>query len=183
MKSDFTDKHNQPIPDAPEAAVGIITCDTPEEVILLLKRVHNERDPWSGHYAFPGGRRENEDATIYQTCVREVLEETGISLEENELHRVCELSPAGRNVKSPILVQPYVFRLAECPPVCVEQKEIDTHVWLSVKSFTTVERHRVIEVLPGMYRPVFPMNDYYIWGFTYGLLCRLLGFDSNQIPD
>lgn len=182
MKSDFTDKHHQPILDAPEAAVGIISCDAPEEVILLLKRVHNERDPWSGHYAFPGGKWENGDDTIYRTCIREVYEETGIVLEDTDLHRVCDLTPAGRNVKSPILVQPYVFQLAARPPVSVEQREIDSHVWLSVRSFTQVDTHQVIEVLPGMHRPVFPMNDYYIWGFTYGLLCRLLRLDSRMIP-
>lgn len=165
----------------PEAAVGIITCAVPEPVILLLKRVHNERDPWSGHYAFPGGRKENGDGSIFGTCVREVYEETGIELAESDLNRVCEPTPAGRNVKSPVLVQPYVFELANRPPVTVEQKEIDSHVWLSIKSFTRVENHRIIEVLPGMHRPVFPMNDYYIWGFTYGLLCRLLELDISEI--
>lgn len=184
MQSDFSDKYTQStqsILPVPEAAVGIITCNVPAEVILMLKRVHNDRDPWSGHYAFPGGRREHVDDTIYQTCVREVLEETGISLEPSDLHRVCEPTPAGRNVRSPILVQPYVFQLSACPPVDVEQKEIDSHVWLSVESFRQLENHRIAEVLPGMYRPVFPMIDYYIWGFTYGLLCRLLQVDSSRI--
>lgn len=182
MKSDCTDKQHTAIQPAPEAAVGIITCDFPEQVILLLKRVHNDRDPWSGHYAFPGGKKENGDDTIYRTCVREVFEETGIMLEDADLHRVCEPTPAGRNVQSPILVQPYVFKLAACPPVSVEAKEIDSHVWLPVTSFTQIDNHRVIEVRPGMVKPVFPMNDYFIWGFTYGLLCRLLVVDSGRIP-
>lgn len=181
MNAGFTDKHAMSTESAPEAAVGIITCDTPEEVILLLKRVHNDRDPWSGHYAFPGGRRENEDDTIFETCIREVCEETGIALEPGDLHRVCEPTPAGRNVQAPILVQPYVFSLSRCPSVTLEEKEIDSHAWLSVKSFTRLENHRIIEVRPGMHRPVFPMKEYYIWGFTYGLLCRLLNVDSSKI--
>lgn len=165
----------------PEAAVGIISCSQPEESILLIKRNENEHDPWSGHYAFPGGRKENGDATIYQTCVREVEEETGIVLEPEALHQTCAPARAGRNVKAPILVQPYVFRLADRPEVTIEEKEIARHVWLPVSSFTDLTNHRIVETMPGMTRPVFPMDDYYIWGFTYGLLCRLLEVDQSKI--
>ena len=166
----------------PEAAVGIIACSRPEESILLIKRNENEHDPWSGHYAFPGGRRENGDSTIYQTCVREVGEETGITLAADELQQTWEPARAGRNVKAPILVQPYVFRLSERPQVTIEEKEIACHVWLSVNAFMDFSNHRVVEIRADMIRPVFPMDDYYIWGFTYGLLCRLLGFDQRTVP-
>lgn len=165
----------------PEAAVGIIACSRPQESVLLIKRNENEHDPWSGHYAFPGGRRENGDATIYQTCVREVHEETGIVLTSEELQQTWETARAGRNVKAPILVQPYVFRLSERPEVTIEEKEIACHVWLSVDSFMDSTNHRLVEIWPDMIRPVFPMAEYYIWGFTYGLLCRLLGFDQQHI--
>ena len=165
----------------PEAAVGIIACSRPKESILLIKRNENEHDPWSGHYAFPGGRKENEDRSIYQTCVREVYEETGILLEPGSLQQICEPARAGRNVQVPILVQPYVFRLPEQPFITIEEKEIAHHVWLAVDDFTDLANHRMAEPLPGMIRPVFPMADYYIWGFTYGLLCRLLGVDQELV--
>ena len=166
----------------PEAAVGIIACIRPEESVLLIKRNENEHDPWSGHYAFPGGRRENGDSTIYQTCVREVREETGISLVPEVLQQTWEPARAGRNVKAPILVQPYVFRLDDRPVVIIEEKEIASHVWLSVDSFMDCTNHRIVEIRPDMIRPVFPMDDYYIWGFTYGLICRLLNFDQRTVP-
>ena len=165
----------------PEAAVGIIACSRPEESILLIKRNENEHDPWSGHYAFPGGRKENGDATIYQTCIREVHEETGILLEPESLQQTCAPARAGRNVQVPILVQPYVFKLPEQPAITIEEKEIAHHVWLVVDDFKDLTNHRMAEPLPGMIRPVFPMKDYYIWGFTYGLLCRLLGVDQEQV--
>jgi 8-oxo-dGTP pyrophosphatase MutT (NUDIX family) len=165
----------------PEAAVGIISSSAPEESILLIKRNENEHDPWSGHYAFPGGRKEKADATIYQTCIREVREETGIVLEPDSLHQTCAPARAGRNVKAPILVQPYVFKIAERPRIIIEQKEIARHVWLAVGAFRDLSKHRLAEPLPGMTRPVFPIDDYYIWGFTYGLLCRLLSVDQEQV--
>ena len=175
------ERHHMSVADEPEAAVGIIACGQPEESILLIKRNENEHDPWSGHYAFPGGRKENGDATIYQTCVREVREETGIILAPDALQQICAPTRAGRNVKAPVVVQPYVFRLSARPEVIIEEKEIDRHVWLAVHSFKDVANHRVVEAMPGMIRPVFPMADYYIWGFTYGLLCRLLDVDQTLV--
>ncbi len=156
-------------------------CSRPEESILLIKRNENEHDPWSGHYAFPGGRKENRDATIYQTCIREVREETGIILEPETLQQTCAPARAGRNVEAPILVQPYVFRLAEQPAITIEEKEIDRHVWLAVGAFKDLSKHRLAEPLPSMIRPVFPIDDYFIWGFTYGLLCRFLGVDQGLV--
>lgn len=167
--------------EEPGAAVGIIVCTKPVESVLLVKRKIHPHDPWSGHYAFPGGRRESEDPTLYHTCIREVREETGIALESGSLHQTCEPSLAGRNVKAPILVQPYVFRMAGRPEVIIEEKEIARYTWLSTQSFRDKAKHRVIEVRASMIRPVYPMDDYFIWGFTYGLLCRLLGFDQQLI--
>ncbi len=48
-------------------------------------------------------------------------------------------------------------------------------------SFTKAEKHRCVEVLPGMMRPVFPLNDYYVWGFTYGLLCSYFDFEPRNL--
>jgi 8-oxo-dGTP pyrophosphatase MutT (NUDIX family) len=161
----------------PEAAVAIIRCPVPRESILLLRRIQSERDPWSGHYALPGGRRERQDETIYDTCVREVFEETGIDLGPDNLLQILPQARAGRNVKAPVLVQPYVFEIDFRPEVVVEEKEIETYLWLSAVSFTEARKHRCVEVLPGMMRPVFPLNEYYVWGFTYGLLCAYFGFE------
>lgn len=165
----------------PEAAVAIIRCRLPRESILLLRRIQSERDPWSGHYAFPGGRRERQDETIYDTCVREVFEETGIDLGPDNLSQILSPARAGRSVMAPVLVQPYVFEIGIRPEVMVEEKEIENYLWLSVASFTKAEKHRCVEVLPGMMRPVFPLNDYYVWGFTYGLLCSYFDFEPCNL--
>ena len=51
-----------------------------EPELLLIKRSEHEGDPWSGHVACPGGRREPGDADLAATAMRETLEETGIDL-------------------------------------------------------------------------------------------------------
>lgn len=163
----------------PKAAVAIIRSIGPTESILLLRRARNTQDPWSGHFAFPGGRREKEDQTIYDTCLREVCEETGISLSPESLERVLEPAYAGRNVKAPVLVQPYLFTLASQPEVIVEAAEIENFLWINTDSFRDRNRHIETEALPGRFRAAFPLGDYYVWGFTYYLLCSVLGLAAE----
>ena len=164
----------------PKAAVAIIRSLEPNEAILLLRRATSSRDPWSGHFAFPGGRRERQDASIYETCVREVCEETGIVLPPESLEYVLAPSYAGRNVKAPILVQPYLFEFSNRPEVIVEVAEIDSYLWIDTESFREKHRHIETEALPGRFRPAFPLGDYYVWGFTYQLLCSVLQVDPRR---
>ncbi len=64
------------------AAVALVLRRTADDVVelLLIKRSEREDDPWSGHVALPGGRRDPSDATLQDTAIRETLEETGIDL-------------------------------------------------------------------------------------------------------
>ena len=42
--------------------------------LLFVKRAEWEGDPWSGHVAFPGGRHEPQDETLWDTAARETHE-------------------------------------------------------------------------------------------------------------
>lgn len=163
----------------PRAAVAIIRSLMPTEAILLLRRASNTRDPWSGHFAFPGGRWEKRDKSIYETCIREVCEETGITLFPESLEYVLVPSYAGRNVKAPVLVQPYLFGFSNRPEVIVEPSEIDSYLWIETDLFRDTRKHIETEPLPGKFRPAFPLGDYYVWGFTYHLLCSVLQVDPG----
>lgn len=166
-------------PAEPEAAVAVIRSVAPTEAILLIRRASNKRDPWSGHFAFPGGRWEKQDKSIYETCIREVCEETGIALPPESLGDVLAPSYAGRNVKAPVLVQPYLFEFSTRPAVIVEPSEIDSYLWIETDLFRDKKRHIETEALPGRFRPAFPLRDYYVWGFTYHLLCSVLQVDPG----
>jgi 8-oxo-dGTP pyrophosphatase MutT (NUDIX family) len=62
--------------DVPRAAVALVLRDgAPGEVeLLFIRRAEHEKDPWSGHMGFPGGRAEPGDASLEATAVRETLE-------------------------------------------------------------------------------------------------------------
>ena len=159
-----------------EAAVSIIRCAAPADSILVLRRKQTSGDPWSGHFAFPGGRRDPGDSSILHTCLRETHEETGVRLDESLLTLQLPVTKAGRNVKAPILVQPYLFALPERPEIIVETAEIAGYLWLEVEKFIDTARHLRKEVLPSQFSAVYPLDDYFLWGFTYKLLCSVLEF-------
>ena len=49
--------------------------------ILLGKRIN---DPGKGKWSIPGGRFEQTDISLFETAIRELREETGINLTNNE---------------------------------------------------------------------------------------------------
>src|SRR5450631_3467354 len=71
-------------PDRPQAAVALLLVSRPDR-LLLIRRAEREGDPWSGHLAFPGGKREAEDASLLVTAIRETAEEVGLRLAPESL--------------------------------------------------------------------------------------------------
>lgn len=160
--------------DKATAAVAIIEVDKPQTSFLVLRRTSHPNDPWSGHFSFPGGRMEKGDTDLLETCIRETFEETGIQLRRAQMRTSLSLEPAGRNFNTPIWVQPFLFTLESRPSLDLEEKEIQSSVWLSATKFQDASLHGEKEMLPGKSFPVFAINDYYLWGFTYRLLSKVI---------
>lgn len=156
------------------AAVAIIETKEPERCFLLLRRASHPNDPWSGHFSFPGGRREKSDKSLMATCIRETREETGIHLREENLQQTLAPEPAGRNYNTPLLVQPYLFTIKTKPKLTIDTREIQRGIWLRAKQFQEASLHQELEMIPGKYFAVFPIDDYYLWGFTYRLLHTII---------
>ncbi len=156
------------------AAVAIIQCFVPKRHVLVLRRASHPEDPWSGHYSFPGGRIEQCDNSLLATCIRETVEETGIILEPDQLDDTLNLEPAGRSFNSPLWVQPFLFTLPEQPKLLLDPTEIQSGHWLPTDQFQNSEYHKEVEMIPGQNFPAFPLEDYYLWGFTYRLLQTII---------
>lgn len=160
-------------PSGGQAAVAIIKIALPEEKFLILRRAPYPGDPWSGHFSFPGGRKDTSDKNLLFTCIRETEEETGILLRPTQLNRKLSLEPAGRNFRNPLWVQPFIFELATLPSLKLQASEISSAFWLSKKKFSDLSFHLRVEMVPGQKFPAYPVDDYYIWGFTYRLLLKI----------
>lgn len=69
------------LPHSKRASVALIlrpTSGPPD--LLFIQRSVRPTDPWSGHIAFPGGRRDTTDSSDLQTAIRETHEELGLDL-------------------------------------------------------------------------------------------------------
>lgn len=161
----------------PQAAVALVHAQLPEESILILRRTRNERDPWSGHWAFPGGRRDAVDRDLLDTALRELREEVGIVLERGQMTERLPDSDAGRRVGRVVRVAAFAFRVPEPLPFTLQASEAEEAVWMPVARVLDLTHHRV-QAVPGlppeMLFPSIDVGGVPLWGFTYRMICRWL---------
>lgn len=102
--------------EARRAAVAVIFG--PDDALLFIHRAERAGDLWSGHMAFPGGREDPDDVSLFTTVLRETQEELGLDL--SSARCLGALSPllSPRNTPTrQVHVLPWVFRLDHWPPL------------------------------------------------------------------
>ncbi len=160
-----------------EAAVATIITTNPAPEVLVLKRISNPEDPWSGQYAFPGGRKDTTDTTLLDTCIRETYEECGIRLVDHSVIKEYPVRKAGSHIGVPTPVTTYLFELDSRPQVILQEKEISTHEWLSL-DYVTDQKNIIKKPLsphtPHKLFPCLPAAKGFVWGFTFETLMMVI---------
>jgi len=146
--------------------------------LLLIKRARSDRDPWSGHMALPGGRRDPEDGTLLETAMRETLEETGLDLggDGKHLGRLEVVRPSSRRLPL-LVVAPFVFGVRADATARVASREVDEIHWVTLDHLRDPETGGSVDIpLPGGTRafPCFRVNGEIVWGLTYRILTGFL---------
>jgi 8-oxo-dGTP pyrophosphatase MutT (NUDIX family) len=143
---------------------------------LFIKRALNPRDYWSGHMALPGGRWQEEDATLLDTAIREAREEVGVDLSRSRvLGRLERLQPVSPYIP-PVDITPYVA-VAPSGAVVTTNGEVADHFWIPVELLRRVGPTAFYELAlaEGPRRwPAYPYRDNLIWGLTERILSRFL---------
>jgi 8-oxo-dGTP pyrophosphatase MutT (NUDIX family) len=151
--------------DAAGAAVTMLLREEEGDLkVLLVKRAPRDTDPWSGHMAFPGGRRSPLDTNLMGTACRETLEETGIDLSECTL--IGNLDTFNSNVDPDLFIQPFVF-VCQKKPKIVLNEELTSYLWVSLvdlKESIGNARIGLGEV------PAFFIAGEVVWGLTYRMI-------------
>ncbi len=167
----------------PEAAVAIVHARGAEESVLLIRRTERENDPWSGHWSFPGGRRDPEDADLVATALRELAEECGIQLDRECLEASLPPTAAGRRVGRVITVAPFLFRAEGELATVLDPNEAAESRWIPLSLLRDPSQHslRPVPRLPKeMAFPAIELNGVPLWGFTYRVLTEWLGLHPGE---
>ena len=137
--------------------------------LFVIQRAEKSGDPWSGHMALPGGRREPVDRDAYDTARRETLEEVGIDLDEGRfLGRLDDVGP--RRNPGQLVVSTVVVAI-DAEPGRLDPREVVEAFWVPVDRL--VDEHVEIPDFPGSW-PAFTYKDrYVIWGLTHRILTQL----------
>ncbi|HET9948533.1 MAG TPA: CoA pyrophosphatase [Longimicrobiales bacterium] len=161
------------------ASVALVLRARDPLEVLLIKRALSERDPWSGHMALPGGRRDSADADLRATALRETLEETGVDLarEGRPLGRLADVSPSSPRLPR-LSISPFVFAVGEDVQAEVASGEVERVYWVPLDALRAPENRGVVRIpLPGGARgfPSFRVHGEHVWGLTYRILEQFLG--------
>lgn len=168
----------------PEAAVLVALSDEEEPQVLLGRRArHLPLHP--GEVAFPGGKREVEDATPWVTAKREALEEVG--LQPQLVHPLGELAPLV--TRTGFEVHPCIARVPTGLELVVDPSEFDSVFHLPVARFADPDLFRLEEMSDGGVSrmvPHYQVGEDNIWGVTAAVLAQLAnvaydaGFDLKR---
>jgi 8-oxo-dGTP pyrophosphatase MutT (NUDIX family) len=148
-----------------------------EAELLFIRRAEREGDPWSGHVAFPGGRRDAGDATLDETARRETREELSLDLDAGaqQLGVLDDLCPRSAALPS-IVVRPFVFELTQ-DVVLVPNVEVHSLFWMPLAELRNPVRaaEHVFDRGGARLRfPAYRWGEHVVWGMTERIVTQLL---------
>lgn len=174
-------KHQPVTVDActyPEAAVLLAITQEPEPRLVFTRRA-DHMNTHSGQVAFPGGKRDAQDASLLQTALRESKEE--INLEPDAVQVIGRL---GEVISlHGIRVTPFVGLIPPHLDLHPCEEELDSIFKVPLAWFLEDPRSHTDQIETGeqtLYVPSYEWQDYTIWGLSAMMLVELLQVGFSQ---
>jgi 8-oxo-dGTP pyrophosphatase MutT (NUDIX family) len=169
----------EPPLEAELAQAAVAALVAPDGQMLFIRRAQREGDPWSGHMAFPGGRRDPEDPDLVATALRELSEEVGLRLPgpERMLGRLSDVWSPVREGRRALVVRPYLFAV-DGPFHAPANDEVAELHWIGLPRLLAREGEGT---MPWSWRgqqvelPVLRIGTADIWGMTLRMVDDLCG--------
>jgi 8-oxo-dGTP pyrophosphatase MutT (NUDIX family) len=171
------------------ASVALVLRSVPGSApeLLLIRRSQAEGDPWSGHMAFPGGRKEAADPSLLATAIRETREEVALSLDRlgEPLGRLGLVQPMSPHL--PVLtVVPFVFHVPPPAEARVASPEVAEIHWVSLDHLQDIRNRIMFRYRTEAGVVPFPAIDVagrHVWGLTHRILSDFLRRVASGQPD
>ncbi|ADU47028.1 NUDIX hydrolase [Intrasporangium calvum] len=141
------------------------------EHVILIERSHTMRTQ-PAQIAFPGGSRDPEDEDSVHTALREAEEETGIVPAGVD---VVDVLPSLYLPPANFVVAPVLGWWAEPAPLTVrDPAEVQEVLSVPISHLIHPETRFTVTHPSGYVGPAFELDHLLLWGFTAGLLSRVL---------
>ncbi len=165
-------------PRAREAAVALVLRDRGGLEVLLIKRAEIDGDPWSGHMALPGGKRDPTDSSLIYTAIREAREETGLELASHGLHlgRLSLVAPRTPRLP-PLYITPHVFAVPGSSRAVPDPGEVEEVLWVPLTTLASPTVRGEVTIRFGPESRDFPalrIENRIVWGLTHRILTEFL---------
>jgi 8-oxo-dGTP pyrophosphatase MutT (NUDIX family) len=146
--------------------------------VLMIRRAERAGDPWSGHMAFPGGRKERGDRNTLQTALRETHEEVGFDARTGArlLGRLSDIATHPRLPRGPMVITPWVFRVDKAPSLTPNEEVAET-VWVPLGFLADRKNREKMRWAPNgvpLELPCYLFGGRRIWGLSLMMLDELL---------
>ena len=169
------------------AAVALIldsAASTDDPEIIFIERARVPNDPWSGHIAFPGGRREPGDQLSLDTAVRETEDEIGVELSVGQL--LGQLDDLTGRRSHHLVVSCFVFMMSSVGPFRQNHEVADVFT-LPISRLLETKRQTEVqyEAWQGQVFPAIRLSDHeepIVWGLTYRFLENFFTLLGHQLP-
>ncbi len=154
--------------------------------VLVIRRSEHPTDPWSGHMALPGGRKDPRDASTRHAAEREVMEEVGLDLAATGhlLGRLDDVAAVARGQRLGLTIAPFVYAIAADRAVALTlNHEVQEALWVPFSDLAGPD-HRSTRTYPmgggQVELPCWRWNDRVIWGLTYNMLSTLIQLVESE---
>ncbi len=172
--SDFSLNGVVPKPESYRpAAVLVPLVDRAPGVTVLLTQRTEDMPSHAGQVAFPGGRRQADDADSIATALRETEEEVGLARRFVDVIGTVDLYHTGTGYE----ITPVVGIVTPGFTTRADPREVADVFEVPLEHFLDERNHRIDSriVAEGRERRYYamPYGERYIWGATAGMLKNL----------
>ncbi|MGQ3902718.1 CoA pyrophosphatase [Mixta calida] len=162
----------EPQPARRQAAVLVPVVARREQPGLLLTR----RSPWlrkhAGQVAFPGGMRDDDDASLHITALREAHEEIGLRPRDVRIIGTLPVVSSSTGFQ----VTPVVGLIPPDLPWFPNADEVDAIFEMPLAEALLLSRYAPLDIhRGGLHHRVWLSwyQDYFVWGMTAGIIRQL----------
>ncbi|MEL6344668.1 MAG: CoA pyrophosphatase [Myxococcota bacterium] len=165
--------------NTPTRHASVALVIRPNRDLLMIRRAEREGDPWSGHMAFPGGRREPVDPDHQATATRETFEEVGLQLPRSAaIGRLDDTVSPSQATAPRLVISAFVFAVDDPDPTLTPNGEVASTHWFHLDRFLHGEGRTTMQyqwndrnvTLPAVY-----LDDQHIWGLSLRILDDFVG--------